>query len=46
MNSAVPTLQHFIDGAFVPGTEHLDVRNPADHKLLSRMPVASAEQIE
>jgi lactaldehyde dehydrogenase / glycolaldehyde dehydrogenase len=46
MTSAVPTWQHFIDGAFVPGTEHLDVFNPADHTLLSRMPVASAEQIE
>ncbi|CAE6935824.1 Lactaldehyde dehydrogenase [Paraburkholderia domus] len=46
MTSAVPMWQHFIDGDFVPGTEHLDVFNPADHTLLSRMSVASADQIE
>ncbi|MBN3801895.1 aldehyde dehydrogenase [Paraburkholderia sp. Ac-20336] len=45
MSPAVPTHQHYIDGAFVPANEHLDVVNPADGALLSRVPVANAAQV-
>ena len=41
-------LKNFINGEFVEvsGVEYMDVTNPADGKVIARMPVCSAEHVE
>ena len=38
--------QNFIANAFVPSEQHIDVHNPANAKLLGRVPQASHDQVE
>lgn len=44
--SQIPTHQNFIDGAFVDSPDHLEVFNPANGDLLSRIPESDGEQVE
>ncbi|ACO77163.1 Aldehyde dehydrogenase [Azotobacter vinelandii CA] len=46
MSSSVPVHRNYIDGAFVESAAHLEVFNPANGALLSRVPAASAEEVE
>jgi lactaldehyde dehydrogenase/glycolaldehyde dehydrogenase len=45
MMSVETTSQHYIDGVFVDGEDYVDVFNPADQQRLSRMPVATPDQV-
>jgi len=42
----LPTYEHYIDGAFVSGSEHLPVFNPATGEQLAQAPVASLVEID
>jgi len=43
-----PPVQNYIGGAFVPGTarEELDVTNPADGSVISRVPLSAADDVD
>ncbi|MBT2787176.1 MULTISPECIES: aldehyde dehydrogenase [unclassified Halomonas] len=42
-----PTIyQNYIDGAFEAAQQHLEVFNPANQKLLSRVPASNADDVE
>ncbi len=38
--------QNFIANAFVPSNQHIEVHNPANARLLARVPQASSEQVD
>jgi len=42
----LPSYEHYIDGAFVAGSEHLTVLNPATGEQLALAPVAGASEID
>ncbi|MGQ7249370.1 aldehyde dehydrogenase [Halomonas sp. V046] len=44
--SQTPTHQNYINGAFIDAVEHLEVHNPANGALLSRVPESRAEDVE
>lgn len=40
------TYENYIDGAFTRSAAHLEVFNPADHTLLSRVPASQAAEVD
>jgi len=42
----LPEHQHYINGCFIPGTQHFDVINPATGEVLSKAPVASQRDVD
>ncbi|ALM54299.1 aldehyde dehydrogenase [Halomonas huangheensis] len=46
MANEVTTYQNYINGSFVSAQEHIDVRNPANGELLSRIPESSPDDVE
>ena len=44
--SSVPVYQNFINGRFTPSSAHIDVLNPATGALLSKVPAATAEDVD
>ncbi|MBZ5876306.1 aldehyde dehydrogenase [Chromohalobacter israelensis] len=46
MSSDNKTYQNYINGAFVEAREHLEVRNPANGELVSRVPASGPAEVE
>ncbi|MBN8410620.1 aldehyde dehydrogenase [Halomonas litopenaei] len=44
--SQIPIHQNYINGAFVDSQDHLEVFNPANGELLSRIPESASKQVE
>ncbi|MFG6666182.1 aldehyde dehydrogenase [Halomonas sp. HNIBRBA4712] len=40
------TYQNYVNGAFEPVSQHLEVRNPATNEVLSRVPASSAGDVD
>lgn len=46
MSSDNKTYQNYINGAFVEASEYLEVRNPANGELISRVPASGQAEVE
>ncbi|WP_341957959.1 aldehyde dehydrogenase [Pseudomonas sp. RC10] len=44
--TSVPVYENYINGEFVPGTEHFDVLNPATGALLAKVPASNADHVD
>ncbi|NML48721.1 aldehyde dehydrogenase [Ramlibacter sp. G-1-2-2] len=44
--SSPTLLQNFIDGRFIAGADHIDVRNPATGEVISRAPKTGASEVQ